>query len=200
MEKVQKPSNSVCYTPSSEPFRIILYVLASVHKQLSNLVDSKGFWPRCIPLRITKFFGLFPSSDILENRKYDVSETALRLALSKGPNWVGVVSLFNWGRKQIQFPKCRVLYSLEYQTMEKVQKPSNSVCYTPSSEPFRIWSSGCITWSLRYTSNKRTTVASVIARLNSLWLIFVGHAVRKNVSEQSTFIERTTRIYCKVYC
>jgi hypothetical protein len=28
--------------------------------------------------------------------------------------------------------------SLEYQTMEKVQKPSNSVCYAPSSEPFRI--------------------------------------------------------------
>jgi hypothetical protein len=28
--------------------------------------------------------------------------------------------------------------SLEYQTMEKVRKPSNYVCYTPSSEPFRI--------------------------------------------------------------
>jgi hypothetical protein len=34
----------------------------------------------------------------------------LRLALSKGPNWVGVFSpTFTWGRKQIQFPKCRVL-------------------------------------------------------------------------------------------
>jgi hypothetical protein len=29
--------------------------------------------------------------------------------------------------------------SLEYRTMEKVQKPSNSECYTPSSEPFRIY-------------------------------------------------------------
>jgi hypothetical protein len=29
--------------------------------------------------------------------------------------------------------------SLEYRTMEKVQKPSNSVRYTPSSEPFRIY-------------------------------------------------------------
>jgi hypothetical protein len=28
---------------------------------------------------------------------------------------------------------------LEYRTMEKVQKPSISVCYTPSSEPFRIY-------------------------------------------------------------
>jgi hypothetical protein len=27
---------------------------------------------------------------------------------------------------------------LEYQTMDKVQKPSNPECYTPSSEPFRI--------------------------------------------------------------
>jgi hypothetical protein len=31
------------------------------------------------------------------------------LALSKGPNWVGVFfPLFTWGRKQIQFPECRV--------------------------------------------------------------------------------------------
>jgi hypothetical protein len=29
-------------------------------------------------------------------------------------------------------------YFVEHRTMEKVQKPSNSVCYTPSSEPFRI--------------------------------------------------------------
>jgi hypothetical protein len=29
--------------------------------------------------------------------------------------------------------------SLEYQTMKNVQKPINSVCYTPSFEPFRIW-------------------------------------------------------------
>jgi hypothetical protein len=34
----------------------------------------------------------------------------LRLALPKGPNWVGVFShTFIWGRKQIQFPKRRVL-------------------------------------------------------------------------------------------
>jgi hypothetical protein len=33
----------------------------------------------------------------------------LRLALSKGPNWVGVFSpTFTWGRKQIKFPKRRV--------------------------------------------------------------------------------------------
>jgi hypothetical protein len=33
-----------------------------------------------------------------------------RLALSKGPNWVGVFSpTFTWGWKEIQFPKRRVL-------------------------------------------------------------------------------------------
>jgi hypothetical protein len=32
-----------------------------------------------------------------------------------------------------------MFYFLEYRTMENVQKPSNSVCYTPSPEPFRIY-------------------------------------------------------------
>jgi hypothetical protein len=46
---------------------------------------------------------------------------ALRLALPKGPNWVGIFPL-TWGRKQIQFPKRRIFYFLEYQTMRKVKK------------------------------------------------------------------------------
>jgi hypothetical protein len=29
---------------------------------------------------------------------------------------------------------------LEYWTIDKVKKPSNSECYTPSSEPFKIYS------------------------------------------------------------
>jgi predicted RNA-binding Zn-ribbon protein involved in translation (DUF1610 family) len=52
------------------------------------------------------FSGLFPSSCIPKNT------TCLRLALSKGPNWVGVSSpTFTWGRKQIQFPKRRVFWN-----------------------------------------------------------------------------------------
>jgi hypothetical protein len=35
--------------------------------------------------------------------------------------------------------KMSCFYSLEYRMMEKVQEPSNSECYTPSSEPFRIY-------------------------------------------------------------
>jgi hypothetical protein len=39
-----------------------------------------------------------------------------------------------WERQQIPFPKlCVILYFLEYQTMDEVQKPSN-----PSSQRFRI--------------------------------------------------------------
>jgi hypothetical protein len=67
--------------------------------------------------------GLLPSSGILENRKHDVSK--LDLFLSSG--------------EQIQFPKRRVFYLLENRTMEKVQKLSNSECFAPSSEPFRIY-------------------------------------------------------------
>jgi hypothetical protein len=55
----------------------------------------------------------------------------------KGPNSVGVFFPFTWGRKH-PLSETSCFYSLEYRTMEKVQKPSNSVCYRPPSEPFRI--------------------------------------------------------------
>jgi hypothetical protein len=49
----------------------------------------------------------------------------LKLALSKGSNRVGATHLLTGGRKQIQFPgRCILAYFLEYQTMDKVQKPS----------------------------------------------------------------------------
>jgi hypothetical protein len=40
----------------------------------------------------------------------------------------------------MQFPKRRIFYFLEHRTMGKDQNPSNVVCYTSSSEPFRIYS------------------------------------------------------------
>jgi hypothetical protein len=77
--------------------------------------------------------GLFPSSGIL------ITNKTQRFALSKGPNRVGASPPFTWGRKQIQFPKrCFLLY-LEFQTINEVQNPSTSECYTPSSEPFRFY-------------------------------------------------------------
>jgi hypothetical protein len=50
-----------------------------------------------------------------------------------------VSSPLTWGWKHIQFPKRCVFYLVEYRTMGKVQKPSNSEWYTPSSEPFRMY-------------------------------------------------------------
>jgi hypothetical protein len=63
-----------------------------------------GFWT----LSIVQY------SKILKIREHNVSETSpvqwLRLALSKGPNWLGTnPSPLTWGRKQIQFPKRYVL-------------------------------------------------------------------------------------------
>jgi hypothetical protein len=64
-------------------------------------------------------FRLFPTSGILENKKHD---ELISVTLSKGTNWIGVFSL-TWGRKQMQFPKRRVFYSLEYRTMKKSKNP-----------------------------------------------------------------------------
>jgi hypothetical protein len=52
----------------------------------------------------------------------------LRLALSKGPNRVGV-SLPSFEDGNIQFPKHCVFQYLEFWTMDRVQKPSNSSDY-----------------------------------------------------------------------
>jgi hypothetical protein len=75
-------------------------------------------------------FGLCPPSSITETRKHNVSETSSVSFLRWG-GWQDTYSVefpppFSWGRKQIQFPKRCVFYFLEYRTMDKVQKPSNS--------------------------------------------------------------------------
>jgi hypothetical protein len=58
---------------------------------------------------------------------------SLRLALSNGPNRVGVSSE-DGNRSSFR----NVVLFSEYRTMDNVQKPSNSECYAPSSEPFGI--------------------------------------------------------------
>jgi hypothetical protein len=45
------------------------------------------------------------------------------------------------------------LCSLEYRTMNKVQKPSNPECYTPSSETFRITNKNDTAYSSYVTIN-----------------------------------------------
>jgi hypothetical protein len=53
----------------------------------------------------------------------------LKLALSNGPNRVGVCHPLTWGRKQIQFPNV-VFFRIP--TMDKVQKPSNPGTFSVS--------------------------------------------------------------------
>jgi hypothetical protein len=66
-------------------------------------------------------FGLFPSYGVLGSR----NKTFRKLNLFPSSADAGSRHLFSWAP--------------QIETMEKVQKPSNSVCYTPSSEPYKIY-------------------------------------------------------------
>jgi hypothetical protein len=59
----------------------------------------------------------------------------MKLALSIEPNRVGVSHPFTWEWKQ----PVSEMSPLKYRTMDNVQKPSNPECYTPSTEPYRIY-------------------------------------------------------------
>jgi hypothetical protein len=99
----------------------------------------------------------------------------LRLVLSKGPNWVGVFSHFTWGRKQIQFPKRRVFYSLEYRTMEKVPKPSNSVnkIFIDHSRTFLLQQ--LVPWS--EANSEKIIVARILNYFRYLWMSHIRYCV-----------------------
>jgi hypothetical protein len=47
------------------------------------------------------------------------------------------------GRNRSSYQNVMFSDFLEYRTLDKVQKPSNSVSYTPSSDPFRVCSLCC---------------------------------------------------------
>jgi hypothetical protein len=70
-------------------------------------------------------FGPFPSPTILETRKHNVSETGCFFHPQV--------------RGETPVPETSCFYFLEYWAVDKVQRLSNSECYTPSSEPFRIY-------------------------------------------------------------
>jgi hypothetical protein len=77
-------------------------------------------------------FGLFSSSGILGIRRFG-NWICFRLQVRKKDTQLGPLKRANLN------PKRRVFYYLEFRTIEEVQKPSNSVCHPPSSEPFRIY-------------------------------------------------------------
>jgi hypothetical protein len=59
--------------------------------------------------------------------------------LSKGPNRVGVFPHLRTETDPVSETLCFSLVFRKIRTMDKVQKPNISVCYTPSSEPYSIY-------------------------------------------------------------
>jgi hypothetical protein len=53
----------------------------------------------------------------------------------------------------------------------------------------------CIRWSLQQMSHKSRILVSAITQFIFLWFLFLGHAERKGVCEQSTLFGRTSRKY-----
>jgi hypothetical protein len=62
----------------------------------------------------------------------------LRSVLSKGPNGVGVFLPSNEDGYRPIFQNVLFSSCLEFRTMDKVHKPSDSECHIPSSERFRF--------------------------------------------------------------
>jgi hypothetical protein len=55
-----------------------------------------------------------------------------RIALSKGPNRVGVILPSREDRNKSSFQNDVVSSYLKFRTMDKVQEPNDSECYIPS--------------------------------------------------------------------
>jgi hypothetical protein len=66
----------------------------------------------------------------------------LRLALSNGPNWIGLPCPIHLRTETDPVPETLCFYrfySFEHWTMDRVQKPNNHVQHTPSSESFQVY-------------------------------------------------------------
>jgi hypothetical protein len=77
--------------------------------------------------------GRFPETYIISSvHNQLLNIQCLRLALSKGPNWVGVFSPLYLRTETHPVSETSCFYSLEYWMMEEVQRPSNSVSKHPA--------------------------------------------------------------------
>jgi hypothetical protein len=93
------------------------------HKTDEIVIDSKGFWQWCIKLKIIDFWTL---STVQYSKKVD-NTSWLRLCLSKGPKRVGISPPAHLRIETDPISKTLCfLVLLEFQAMNKVQKPSNS--------------------------------------------------------------------------
>jgi hypothetical protein len=63
----------------------------------------------------------------------------MRLTQSKGPTTVGVSHPSHEEGNRSNFRNVRFSTYLEFWITDKVQKPVDSECYTPTSEPFRLY-------------------------------------------------------------
>jgi hypothetical protein len=130
-------SSLPCVPPCSVRLHGDLEVLPSAPCSQTPLACTQNYWVSA----------LFPSYSIIGNRNTTFRsldlflDQWLRLALSKGPNWVRVTSPLQLKTDTDAVSVTSCFYSLEYWTMGKVQKPSSSVCYTPL-----LWSSGQSSW------------------------------------------------------
>jgi hypothetical protein len=94
-------------------------------------------WKLKYTVWITVFFGLRPSSRILKNptfRKLDLVTEVRPFYQTQQSRCFSPPYL-----KTEAGPVSETLCSLEYRTTDKVKNASNSDCYAPLSEPFRIY-------------------------------------------------------------
>jgi hypothetical protein len=96
--------------------------MVSEQRKLEKRINIQNYW----------VFGLCSSSGILK-KKTPENITFWKLDLFAPSGEDGNRSSFQNAVFSSGF------FFLEYQRMNKVQKPSNSKCYTPLSEPFRIY-------------------------------------------------------------
>jgi hypothetical protein len=85
------------------------------------------------------YFGLYPSSGIYDKKSQRLVQW-LRLALSNGPNWVGLSCPIHLRTETDPVSETLWFLSSIYQIMDRVQnKPNSSVQLTPSSQSFQVY-------------------------------------------------------------
>jgi hypothetical protein len=117
---------TLCWTPHTHKICITW----------TDFLGTRNFWVS----------GLYPSSSVWRSTtfwKLDLfPSSGLRLALSKGSNWVGVFfPLFTWGRKHIQFPqRCAPSNTRQWVKSRNPEIPCvMHHCHNPSKTSWVFW-------------------------------------------------------------
>jgi hypothetical protein len=132
-----------CFRPKSRGSRYKSSSLGKLRGSQVNLSELLDFWtssfvPYCIKLENTTFgqLDLFPT--LLGPLERANLNHWIQLFI-RDPKRVGVSHRPHLRTETDPvFETLPCLFFVEYRTMDKVQNPSNSECYSQSSEPFRI--------------------------------------------------------------